>query len=75
MPVYFLSCQCICASKDLNSGSYRNLEKAYSSLTMEKLDTILPAKAGELELVKISSPHRAAVYFQDGVSMVLDISG
>lgn len=64
-----------CASQDLSSGYCRKLEKAYSSLTMEKLDTVLPAKTGELEFVKISSPHRGAVYFQDGVAMVLDTSG
>ncbi|GMH37190.1 hypothetical protein BSKO_05063 [Bryopsis sp. KO-2023] len=53
----------------------RALEKESERLTTEDLDGILPAKTGDVELAKVSSPHRGAVYTFDGTPVVIDVSG
>lgn len=39
------------------------------------MEAVLPAKAGEVECVKLSSPYRAVLYVHDGAPVVLDPSG
>ncbi|PNW83028.1 hypothetical protein CHLRE_06g303650v5 [Chlamydomonas reinhardtii] len=50
------------------------LEKVYG-VGEDGLEAILPAKAGELECVKLASPSRVVLYLHDGSPILLDPNG
>ncbi|KAG2432033.1 hypothetical protein HYH02_013103 [Chlamydomonas schloesseri] len=50
------------------------LEKAYG-VSEDGLEAILPAKAGELECVKLASPSRMVLYLHDGSPILMDPNG
>lgn len=54
----------------------RAVEKAlHLDADSTALDALLPAKAGELEVVKLPAPSRLVIYLLDGVPVLLDTSG
>ncbi|GAX73699.1 hypothetical protein CEUSTIGMA_g1151.t1 [Chlamydomonas eustigma] len=71
---------CLINQRSLLSGSdrkklRRELEKLFSALGDDGLETLLPNKAGEMEVAKVASPGRTIIYLHDKYPIVVDISG
>lgn len=54
----------------------RSVEKALNlDPSSDLLESLLPAKAGDLELAKLPAPSRLVIYLLDGLPILLDTSG